>query len=101
MFINFSAVAAMLPIMAKLSAILKSECVNTWSFCSYWKESEGDNDSAIKEHHLFCNYSSGFDDFCILASNNNDFKVTLMESLFNGILFIDFNLVACDFVKFD
>ena len=45
------------------------------------KRVKGDNDSAIKEHHLFCNYSSGFDDFCILASNNNDFKVTLMESL--------------------
>ena len=28
----FSAVAAMLPIMAKLSVILKSECVNTWEF---------------------------------------------------------------------
>ena len=32
------------------------------------KRVKGDNDSAIKEHHLFCNYSSGFDDFCILAS---------------------------------
>ena len=36
------------------------------------------NDFAIKEH-LFCNNSSTFDDFSILASNNNDFKVTLME----------------------
>ena len=45
------------------------------------KRVKGDNDSAIKEHHLFCNHSSGFDDFSILASNNNDFKVTLMESL--------------------
>ena len=40
-----------------------------------------DNDSAIKENHLLCNHSFGFDDFSILASNNNDFKVTLMESL--------------------
>ena len=39
------------------------------------------NDSAIKEHHLFCNHLSSFDDFSILANNNNDFKVTLMESL--------------------
>ena len=39
----------------------------------------GDNDSAIKERHLFCNHSSGFDHFSILASSNNDFKVTLME----------------------
>ena len=37
------------------------------------KRVNGDNDSA--------NHLSGFDDFSILASNNNDFKVTLMESL--------------------
>ena len=40
-----------------------------------------DNDSTIVEHHFFCNHSSGFDYFSVLASNNNDFKVTLMESL--------------------
>ena len=45
------------------------------------KRVKGDNSSAIKEHHLFCNHSSSFDDFSILASNNNGFKVTLMESL--------------------
>ena len=45
------------------------------------KRVKGDNDSAIREHHLFRNYSTGFDDFSILASNNNDFKVTVMESL--------------------
>ena len=39
------------------------------------KRVKGDNDSAIKEHDLFCNYSSGFDNFSILASNDNDFKV--------------------------
>ena len=32
LFTNFSVVAAMLPITAKLSVILKSECVNTWEF---------------------------------------------------------------------
>ena len=42
---------------------------------------KGDNNSSIKEHHLFCNHSSGFDHFFILVSNSNDFKVTLMESL--------------------
>ena len=52
-----------------------------WSFALTEKRVKGDNDSAIKEHPLFCNHSSGFDDFSILASNNNDFKVTLMESL--------------------
>ena len=31
------------------------------------KSVKGHNDSAIKEHHLFCNHSSGFDDFSILA----------------------------------
>ena len=45
------------------------------------KRVKGDSDSAVKEHHLFCNHSSGFDDFSMLASNNNDFKITLMESL--------------------
>ena len=40
-----------------------------------------DNDSAIKEHHLFSNQSSGFNDSSILASNNNDFKVLLMQSI--------------------
>ena len=32
MFANISAVAEMLPIMTKLSVILKSECVNNWEF---------------------------------------------------------------------
>ena len=42
---------------------------------------KGNNDSAIEEHHLFCNHSSGFDYFSIITSNNNDFKVKVMESL--------------------
>ena len=44
------------------------------------KTVKGSNDFAIKEH-LFCNHLTGFDDFFILASTNNDLKVTLMESL--------------------
>ena len=32
LFINLNAVALMLPIMAKLSAILKSDCVKTLEF---------------------------------------------------------------------
>ena len=40
-----------------------------------------DDDSSIKEHLLFCNHKPDFEDFSILATNNNDFKVTLMESL--------------------
>ena len=43
------------------------------------KRVKGDDDSAIKEHLLFCNHTPDFEDFSILATNN-DFKVTLMES---------------------
>ena len=39
------------------------------------------DDSAIKEHLLFCNHTPDFEDFSILAANNNNFKVTLMEKL--------------------
>ena len=53
--------------------------MNTWEFLHSVK---GDNDSAIKEHLLFCNHTTtDFKDFSILAANNNDFKVTLLESL--------------------
>ena len=43
------------------------------------KRIKGDDDSAIKEHLLFCNYTP--EDFSIYATNKNDFKVALMESL--------------------
>ena len=69
--------------MAKLSLIL--ECVNVRTRehlgNSVLTGMKGDNNFAIKEHHLFCNHSSGFDDFSIPVSNNNDFKFTLMECL--------------------
>ena len=42
---------------------------------------KGDDDSAIKENLSFYNHTSDFEDFSILATNSNDFKVTLMESL--------------------
>ena len=45
------------------------------------KRVKGDGNSAIKEHFLFCNHTTDFEDFSILAVNNNDFKVTLLESL--------------------
>ena len=45
------------------------------------KRVKGDKDSAVKEHPLFCNHSSVFDDFYILTSCSNDFKVTLTENL--------------------
>ena len=81
LFINLGAVAAILPIMAKLSAILKPECVNTLEFLLLLeKKVTGDIDSTINGHHLFCNHSPGFEKFSILAVNNNDFTLTLMES---------------------
>ena len=40
---------------------------------------KGDDDSAIKETFLFCNDTLDFGDFSILATNNDDFEVTLME----------------------
>ena len=81
LFINLGAVAAILPIMAKLSAILKPECVNTLEFLLLLeKKVTGDIDSTINEHHLFCNHSPGFEKFSTLAVNNNDFTLTLMES---------------------
>ena len=52
------------------------------SFCSYWKNSWGENDSVIKAYNSFCNYWSGFENFSISASNSNEFKITLRESLF-------------------
>ena len=45
------------------------------------KRVKGDDDSAINEHLLFCNHPPDFENFSILATNINDFKVTLMESL--------------------
>ena len=43
-----------------------------------------DDDFAIKEHLLFCNHKPDFEDFPILTTNNNDFKVTLMGSLLSN-----------------
>ena len=42
---------------------------------------KSDDDSAIKEHLLFCNHTLDFEDLSILETNNNYFKVTLMEGL--------------------
>ena len=45
------------------------------------KRVKGDDDSAFKEHLLFCNQAPDFEDFSILAISKNDFKVKLMENL--------------------
>ena len=48
---NFSVAAAMIPIVAKLSVILRSECMSTCEFLhSLGKRVKGDDDSAITEH---------------------------------------------------
>ena len=52
---------------------------NTWGFLHSLGRVKGD-DFAIKEHLLFCKYAPDFEDFSILPTNNNDLKVTLMES---------------------
>ena len=56
-------------------------CEHLWVSALIGKRVQGDYNSAIKEYHVFCNNSSGFDDIFIPASNNSEFKVTLMESL--------------------
>ena len=45
------------------------------------KRVKDDDNSAIKEHFLFCNYSPDLEHFSILTTNNKNFKVTLMMSL--------------------
>ena len=37
--------------------------------------------TAIQEHLLFCNHSPSYENFTILTSEENDFKLTLMESI--------------------
>ena len=51
-------------------------CKHLGVFVFNEKKYKGDNDSAIYEHHLFCNDSSGFGGFPILSSYNNDVKET-------------------------
>ena len=41
---------------------------------------KGDDVSTIKKHLLCCNRSLDFKDLSILTTNNNHFKVTLLES---------------------
>ena len=47
------------------------------------KRLKGDDGSVIKECLLFCNHTPNFEDYSILATSNNDFRVaTLMERLY-------------------
>ena len=63
LFINLTVVPAMLPIITKLSVILKSECVNNLEVLLLLETVKGNNDSAIKEHHLSRKHSSDFEAF--------------------------------------
>ena len=75
-----SSVLWLLTIMIKLNVILKSECTKTWEFPHSWGE-ELNHGFTTKEHLFLCNHSPDFEDFSVLDANNNDIKVTLMESL--------------------
>ena len=75
--------AAMPPIMAKPNASLKvriSEHLGT-SHLTDKKTKTGHQLTAIQEHILFCNHSPSYENFTILTSEENDFKLTLMESI--------------------
>ena len=72
------------------TVIVKDEMLNEkFTFCYKitikWKRIKGDHDSAIKEHLSFCNHTPDFEDFSILATNHDNFKVTLMKSLLINI----------------
>ena len=79
---NFQSAGCLLSIMAKLNFIFK---VRIWKHFGIsalaGKRVKTDDDSAMKKHLLFFNHATDFEDFSILTTNNNDFKVTLMESL--------------------
>ena len=45
------------------------------------KRFKDDDDSAIKEHLSFCNHEPDFEDFLVLDTYNNNFKVMLMKNL--------------------
>ena len=80
LFTNFGVVAAIPPIMAKLIIILRSLCVNTSEF---WN-SLGKQLKVmmiLPLMNILCYHMPDFEDSSILTTNNNKFKVTLMESL--------------------
>ena len=50
---------------------------------SYWQNMKTDKNklTAIQEEVLFCGYSPCFEDFFILKTDSDDFKLKIMESL--------------------
>ena len=61
----------------KTKPILRSKCLNT-------SEMYEQHEFVIRDHLLFCYHSSDFDNISILASSNNDFKVTFIETPLNS-----------------
>jgi len=73
----------MLPITVKHTDILKQELVNMQVYCILHtgKRTNSANTSAVKDHMLVCNHQVTFEDFPVLATANNNFKLEIKESL--------------------
>ena len=56
-------------------------CEHREIFALAGRRIKGNSNSAINEHPFFCNYPPGFHDFFMLPGYNNEFNITLMESL--------------------
>ena len=82
---NLSVVAAVLCTMTKLDIVLRLKRVNVREF-QCWLEKELNAMMVLSlKSILFCNHWPDFDDFSIVTSNSNDFKVTLMENYVSNI----------------
>ena len=134
---NLSEVAAILPNMAKLNAILKSECVNTLKFLLLLESWDGFRAAATSKMERFVIIVNGSKPLTIIPKSSIldvaaaldpplgksvallervCWRVTLTgKSLLDliislwyhigivistGILFVDFNLASCDFLRF-
>ena len=68
----------MTPIIARLYPILRSECLNT-------RELQNSREKVMtippSKTSFVLGHSPDYDEFFILATNKNDIKITLMESL--------------------
>ena len=54
------------------------------TFGTHWERVKADNNSTMKERLLRCNQMPDFEYYSILATNNNKFETTVMDSrLFN------------------
>ena len=85
MYANVTVVAAILPITVRPNIILKSElCEHLGISHLTDKKVKIDKNKlkAIQEHILFCNFSPSIEDFYILTTESNEFKLKIMKSLF-------------------